>query len=995
MSDAVASPPSYEPDLEELLRPDAEVLDVGGNRPLRLDAADRIWLVVRGTVEIFAVDPSGGPDATGEGARTHLATATAGELLLGVGAGRPRTPFGASGTETSAAVLLAVAHPGTRLLAASSAVLTRLAREPRNLPLLEAAVEGWVTGVFRGVPRREAPQRFTELRPGIEVRLAEPALVARAAEGVVWVRHVEGSTHFLGREELAIGAGEALLPVSQMTWLVSAEASLLSCVATGHLLRSGALWEGLKRFHELFLRYVELQVTVAKQEEARRLIRRRELDEAALETAHAHLASILTPSSGDPGATHPVTDPLFAVCRMAGERLGLDLRLPRAAAPGDSQGIRRICEASRVRFRRVLLRDDWWRRDNGPLVAFVEDEDGETKTRRPVALLPTSATSYELVDADMQRTAVDAEVAESLAGEAYMLYPPLPERRLGPWDLVRLAFRGRRRDLLTIGLMGLGGGLLGLLTPIATEQFFGRIVPSADRSMLLQLTLALVVAACGAAAFQVTRSIAVLRITGKIDGILQAAVWDRLLALPSTFFRRFTVGDLANRAMGIDAIRSLLVGNVTTSFLGLAFSVFSFALLFYYSWKLALLASALIAFLVLTTTALAYIQLRHQRELLRLQGKIASLVFGFLRGISKLRTGGAEKRAYAQWADQFTAQRRRTFQARGVANVQAVFNAVYVVVATLALFAMMGLAMESGLAVSRFLAFSAAFGQVQAAALTFAGLISGLLSLVPIYERLAPILEEPPEVDEAKIAAGELSGDVEVGHVSFRYRDDGPLILNDVSVRARPGEFIAVVGPSGAGKSTLLRLLLGFERPTAGSIYYDGQDLASLDPRSVRRQMGVVLQNSQPMSGDIYSNIVGSSNLGIDAAWEAARMAGLEDDIRAMPMGMHTVISEGAGTFSGGQLQRLMIARAIVHRPRIVFFDEATSALDNRTQEIVSRSLERLKATRIVIAHRLSTIANAERIYMLTEGRVEETGSYNELVALDGAFARLVERQTA
>ncbi len=969
--------------LEQLLRPEATAREIDGNRPLPLDDADKIWWIVRGTVEIFAV---GGRQA----ARTHIATATAGKMLFGIGGTR----------------LLAVAHPGTLLYESRAAVLTRLAREPAHLPLLEPAIEGWVSGLFHHIPRKSAPRQFAELRSGAEVLLEEEGRVARTAGGVVWVRHVAGGSHFLGREELRLTPADSLLPVSEDTWLTGTGATRLSCVATGHLLRSGTLWEGMGRFHELFLRHVALEAEAASQQQRHRLARRLELDAETLRSATARLASVLRPDLAAakgfaPTSMREADDPLFAACRLVAEPQGIDLRPPpappRAAAGGQ---LRRICDASRIRHRRVLLRDDWWRRDNGPLLAFVEGEssgqDPEQPARRPVALLPTSPTRYELVDPAAQtRTPVDAGVAESLAGDATMLYPALPERPLRPWDLLRLALRDRRRDLLTILLMGLGGGLLSILVPVVTEQLFGRVIPDADRSQLVQMTLALVVAACGAAAFQITRSIAVLRLTGKIDGSLQAAVWDRLLALPSAFFRRFTVGDLASRAMGIDAIRNLFLGNATTSFLGLIFSFFSFALLFYYSWKLALLASALIAVLIAVTTALAYLQLRHQRELLRIEGKIASLVFGLIRGISKLRTSGAEKRAYALWAERFTEQRQRTFRARKLANFQAAFNAVYGVAASLALFAMMGLAMEDGLAVSRFLAFSAAFGQVQAAALTFVSLISGLLTMVPLYERLSPILEEVPEVDESKIEAGELSGDIELSHVFFRYQDDGPLILDNVSFHARPGELVALVGPSGAGKSTGLRLLLGFEQPSAGSIYYDGQDLASLDLQSVRRQIGAVLQNSLPMSGDIFSNIVGSSNLGIDAAWEAARMAGLEDDIQAMPMGMHTIISEGAGTFSGGQIQRLMIARAIVNRPRIIFFDEATSALDNRTQDIVARSLERLKATRIVVAHRLSTIRNADRIYVIDGGRVVEAGSYEELEEHGGHFSRLVERQIA
>ena len=660
--------------------------------------------------------------------------------------------------------------------------------------------------------------------------------------------------------------------------------------------------------------------------------------------------------------------------------------------------LRQICDASRIRYRKVLLRDDWWRRDNGPVLAFLPPPEGADEAspqrRRPVALLPTSATSYELFDPRSEtRQEIDEEVAKTLAAEGFMLYRVLPDRPLGPRDLLRLAFAGGAIDFWTILAMGLAGGLLAVLVPILTGELFGRVIPSADRGQLGWMVLALAASALGAAAFQVTRAIAVLRLTGKVDGSLQAAVWDRVLSLPSAFFRRFTVGDLTSRAMGVDSMRSLLL-EVASSFLGLIFSIFSFALLFYYSWKLALAASGLILFLVVFSLVIAWIQLRHQRETLRIQGKIASMLFSLISGISKLRVAGAEKRAFALWADQFAAQRRETFLFRRVANVQGVFSSGYSVITSLALFATMGYAMAEDLAVSQFLAFSAAFGQVQAAALNAISLVSGFLAIVPVYERLRPILEEVPEVDRSRPEVGDLTGDLEFSHISFRYQTDGPLILNDVSFRARPGEFIALVGSSGSGKSTSLRLLLGFEKPMSGSIYYDGQDLGSLDLQSVRRQIGVVLQNSRPMAGDILENIRGNSNLGVEAAWEAARMAGLDEDIKALPMGMHTIISEGASTFSGGQLQRLMIARAVVNRPRLIFFDEATSALDNRTQDIVSRSLEGLKATRVVIAHRLSTVRNADRIFVLEGGRVVEEGSYEELVAEGGIFARLAERQT-
>jgi NHLM bacteriocin system ABC transporter ATP-binding protein len=955
-----------------------EEVRVSGNSPLSLDSGREAWLVEEGTVEVFAV-PVGAP-----GPRTHLCTIPAGGMLCGAepeGAG-----FG----------LLAVGHVSTRLRRLPAVALRDLSRDSTRAANLAARLDAWLAALPGEIPRAAAPKVFAELLPGNDIQLEEAGRAARTLEGVVWVRHISGASSFLGDERLALTDGD-LTPVPEGLWLVSAGEVRLSALGTADLLGREDLWRGLARFHRLVLDLLALQSERTEQQERERLGRKVDLDRSALQGAYARLASVLRPTSRRAPALDETPDPLLAACRLVGQAKGLELRARPDWETGPKQGDRlaQICNASRIRSRRVILRDDWWRRDNGPLVAF-RFLDAEQKVRRPVALLPTSPRSYEMVDpVERTRTPVDTAVAETLAGDAHMFYPPLPERPVTRGDLLRMAVEGQRDDLLTIFFMGLGGGLLGLLVPILTGQVFGNLIPSADRSQLLQVTLALIVAALAGSIFQVTRSIAVLRLGGKADGSVQSAVWDRLLSLPVSFFRRYTVGDLANRSLGINAIREMLMGNVLTLVLGAVFSVFSFALLFYYSWRLALLATGLVALFTAVTAALVWLQLRHQRALLELQGRIASLLFGLINGISKLRVAGAEARAYARWADRFAEQRRRTLAAQRAANAQTAFNAVYGVLTSLAIFAVVGITTTEAMPIGEFLAFNAAFGQFLSAALSLVGVFSSVLTMVPIYERLQPILETLPEVDESKAEPGELSGEIEFSHVSFRYQNDGPLILDDVSFRAGPGEFIALVGPSGAGKSTCLRLLLGFEKPTSGSIYFDGQDLAGLAIQSVRRQIGVVLQTGRPMAGSLFSNIVGSSNLSMDDAWEAARMAGLEEDIKAMPMGMHTVVSEGAETFSGGQKQRILIARAIVNRPRIVLFDEATSALDNRTQEIVSRSLERLKATRIVIAHRLSTILNADRIYVMESGRVVEEGTYQELLRNNGPFARLAERQLA
>jgi ATP-binding cassette subfamily C protein len=294
-----------------------------------------------------------------------------------------------------------------------------------------------------------------------------------------------------------------------------------------------------------------------------------------------------------------------------------------------------------------------------------------------------------------------------------------------------------------------------------------------------------------------------------------------------------------------------------------------------------------------------------------------------------------------------------------------------------------------------FLAFTAAYGVFLGAMQALGDASLSMLKIVPVWERIRPILETLPEVDATKSYPGQLTGAIDISHVSFRYSADGPWILKDVSLKIKAGEFVALVGGSGSGKSTLMRLMLGFETPEMGSIYYDGQDLASLDLRMVRQQLGVVLQESRVLPADIFRNIVGSSSRTVQDAWDAAEKAGLADDVRAMPMQMHTIISEGGGTLSGGQRQRLMIARAIVHRPKILYLDEATSALDNKTQAIVTESMDKLQATRIVIAHRLSTIVNADRICYLEQGQLKEQGTFKELMEMDGLFAQLAKRQLA
>lgn len=736
----------------------------------------------------------------------------------------------------------------------------------------------------------------------------------------------------------------------------------------------------------------------AAKKEQERLQKKQENDRMFMSRAVEQLSSVTEVATVPVKPGLMTNDSLNMACAAVGAAMGMTIRpLPDQQGHRSREPIYDIAKASHVRVRQVVLKDEWWKHDNGPMVAFLQEEN------RAVALLQETPGHYQIHDPTAQTTVpVTAEEAESLKPFAYTFYRTLPAHALTVKDILKFgAQRSLKRDFIMVLVMGLAGGLLGMIMPIATGILFDQIIPEAERAQVLQMAAILFVVAISILLFQVTRSLALLRIEGRMDSSIQAAVWDRLLSLPVPFFRDYSAGDLAMRANSINTIRREISGVAMTTIFSGIFSSFNFFLLFYYDFRLALAALVLVVVSVLVTATLSLLQIRYQRKLVQLEGKISGQVLQVLQGIAKFRVTGAESRAFYLWAQLFSAQKKTAYSARMLANWLAVFNTVFPVVASMVLFYAVlnvgqgGSGGGSGLSPGQFIAFFAAFTVFLGAMVSMSNALISMINIVPLYERAKPILQTTPEVAEAMANPGRLSGHIEISRLSFKYKEGQPLIVEDLSLQIKPGEFVAIIGPSGSGKSTLFRLLLGFEKPNSGSVYYDGQDLKQLDVRAVRSQLGVVLQNGKVMSGDIFTNIVGSSNLTIDDAWEAARQAGFDEDIRQMPMGMHTVVSEGGGTLSGGQRQRMLIARAIVKRPRIILFDEATSALDNRTQAIVSESLEKLEATRVVIAHRLSTIMNADRIVVLEQGRIVESGTYHDLLQQDGLFAELAKRQLA
>ncbi|MEO0540973.1 MAG: NHLP bacteriocin export ABC transporter permease/ATPase subunit [Cyanobacteria bacterium P01_A01_bin.105] len=582
-----------------------------------------------------------------------------------------------------------------------------------------------------------------------------------------------------------------------------------------------------------------------------------------------------------------------------------------------------------------------------------------------------------------------------------MFYRPLPETNLKAWSLLQFAFYGRQQDLRNIVLLGVATTLLGMVVPQATAVLVDQAIPFGSEGLLFQLGMALLGVAIGRVSFRFAQAIAAMRLETGSDMALQAAVWDRLLKLKTRFFREYSTGDLQSRVSSITAIRRRLSGSVLDAILSGGFALLNLGLLFYYSAKLALLA-LVVALVVMGVTGVSgALLLKKQRPLLELDGQLYGLMVQLINGVSKLRMAGAEGRAFAQWSETYRQQLQLSQSTQRLEDGVDVFNTVMPVFTAIGLFWLAASLVDptqdtvSGFSTGTFLAFNAAFAIFISGATSLSQTLIEVLDVVPLWMRSQPILTATPEVTTQKADPGKLSGAFCLDHVTFRYRNDGPLILDDVTIEAKPGEFIALVGPSGSGKSTVMRLLLGFESPQSGTVYFDGQELSGLDVSAVRRQLGVVLQNGRINAGTIFENISGGALISLKAAWRAAEMAGFADDLRSFPMEMHTVISEGGGNLSGGQRQRLIIARALALNPKMLLLDEATSALDNRTQAIVSESLDRLNVTRVVVAHRLSTIRNADKIYVIKAGRVVQQGNFDELAAQPGTFAELIQRQLA
>jgi len=635
----------------------------------------------------------------------------------------------------------------------------------------------------------------------------------------------------------------------------------------------------------------------------------------------------------------------------------------------------------------IKLDKGWYTDCFGPIICFLKEND------LPIALFPRGFASYYYKDPETgKKVALTKRTAQLFKDEAVAFYEPLALKKLGIPDL--LDFMMKRlsyKDVLYFAITMVLATLMTMLLPFASERLTGSVLNNKEYSLFFALSASVIVIIFFSWLLNAASQAISQKIKWKINIPVEQAVMQRMLTMPVPFFRDYSAGELASRSESLSTITDVLINDVLVlgvslvTSLGYLFHITSFA------ESLVLPAVVIIIATVLLSTSTTFIQMNITTRRMDLLAKENGLNYSILNGIQKIKLSGAEKRIFAKWADEYAQEAALAYNPPFILKVNTVVATGISLIGTVVFYA---IAIKSKVTTSEYYAFNIAYTTLFAAFLQLSSSTLSLSRIKPILEMAEPILKTEPEKTLRKELVTRLNGSIELGGVYFRYSENAPYILENFNLKIKAGEYVAIVGKTGCGKSTLVRLMLGFEKPVKGVVFYDGKDIERMDLKSLRRRIGSVIQDAKLFYGDIYQNIaIASEKLSMDEAWEAAEMAGIADDIRAMPMGMNTIISEGQGGISGGQRQRILIARAVASKPSVLIFDEATSALDNITQKQISNALDGLKCTRIVIAHRLSTIKNCDRILVLDQGKVVEQGKYEELMEKKGMFYDLVERQ--
>ncbi len=846
-----------------------------------------------------------------------------------------------------------------------------LAANPLRLGEAIDALDRWIAALAAGAAAMAPDRPRTRvITPGAAMPAQE---TVSAEKALVWLP--PGPVSLFG---LDIPDTESPLPLPASAW--ASPTAPTTAFSTAQALRTLDWAGGLQRFHAGLASVLAAWRDQADSEDAVRVAAR----EAGIDSALGDTLRDLGAALSDPARRTRQSRESAAAWALKAAVPGLHVQ---PAVEADAAGLADLAERCGLHVRKVTLRGDWWRADRGRLLA-MRLADG-----KPVALVPDWRGRYRLRAQDEAPVPVDGAVAASLDPSALSALPPLPARPMTMTWLIAYGLQLCRSDLIVLAGANGAAALLGLVLPWATGVLVNTLVPAELSGDALRLGLALAVVSVGAAGLGLCEALVRTRMDGHLAGVLQAGVLDRALRLPLPVLRSVSSADLALRIMSSEQVRRMVTHAVLDSTLAGLFGLSSLLLLFAYSPAGGLLALGLFVAIVIASGLAGLAQIRALTSGAVMTANLSAMTLQIIRNVTTLRAFGAERRAFVEWMRVATETRARMLRSRFALvryETGMALTGGLALAAALALLAGAG----SSLSLGAYLAFVAAFQGFLGTSSRLGQAVMQIVSTQPVFARSKLILDSPPEFRPDAKPPGILSGGLAFSGVAFAYGPGEPEVLREVSLSIEPGQFVAVTGASGSGKSTLLSLALGLSRPDRGSILYDGQDLAGLDLAAVRRQIGVVRQNGSLLGGSLLENIQGMHDCTLEEAWDAAELAGIAGEIRALPMGMHTVVTEGMAAFSGGQVQRLLLARALAGKPRLLILDEATSALDNVTQALVMRHVAALGVTRLIVAHRLSTIRQADAIHVLHDGRIAESGSFDQLMKANGRFAAYARRQT-
>ncbi len=842
------------------------------------------------------------------------------------------------------------------------------------------------------------PKEKVEAKEGTKLALTH-TLAPEEKNRVTWLQIKKGSATLSGESLYTFSAEKNLLYPFSFAHSLQVQSDLeMETGFTNDFLKSAfdQSFSSIAYFHlRIFDRLCEKRAK-GLEEAVEKMQKKKRLEEERYQEAFYKLGSVLNDKISIPSA-HEGT-PLYKACDLVCQDLKIQIQMPPLSENDDEdKQVRQIAAHNEIYLRKITLSPEWWRGANGPILAFWKEGGA-------VALLQRKK-GYELVDPSTKMHVPLAVAISSLSDKAYVFYEGFPKKVIKFIDFIKGCYKYNLKDFLLIFTVALLGGILNMFLPFAMKTLFDTLNFGKDLNLLSQLTMGLLIITFSSSLFLLVKNFTIQRIQGIAKNQLETSLWARLLDLPASFFRKNPSGNLMNYAATLQGMRADMVTNATKLVIDGVYCFFYLLQMFIYSGKLSFIGLGGVFLAALIYAVCITIQVRLTDKVVDLSSRIQGVVVQIITGIAKIRVAGAESRFFGIWGHLFAEKKRLNIKIQYANAVQSLVFRLFPLLLTVVLFSVaislfkghfsFNLAQPmTGMSMGTFLGFSTAFNLFVMAALEiFETLFSQSLA-IPYWKKAKFILQEPLEKPGEKMQPAKLKGAVALEHISFRYDKEGEWILQDISMVANPGEMIGIVGPSGCGKSTLVRLLLGFETPDQGEVLYDELALQDLDLRSVRKQIGTVLQNAGILSGSIYENIVGAGSYTVEEIERALMLSGFEEDLLKLPMGLNTVMPMGGTTVSGGQRQRLYLARALVSSPKILILDEATSALDNKTQELVSANLDSINVTRIVIAHRLSTIQHADRIYVLDRGRIIETGTFHELAAQKGLFADMLKRQS-